>query len=486
MSRLLGALLAAAAAVSFAPSPAPPEKAPEGRPLRLHYTPAQRDAGRYQYVPVSVPAGCTRLEVGYRYDKADGGNAIDLGLFEPGPLDLGRAGFRGWSGGSREHVVVAVDEATPGYWPGPLPAGEWQVVLGLYKVAPPGVDVDLTVGTSSAAAGPTPGLAPRPAEPLQQRGTLSWYSGDLHVHTLHSDGTETAAEVARAARAAGLEFIAITDHNNTTHQLERIEDPELLVIAGEEVTTPGGHANVWGLSGWRSEIDFRVLPGRERIDSLVEAAASRGALFSINHPFLECDGCSWEHAIPPGVAALEVWNGPLGPQTRAIALWDRLLREGRRITGVGSSDWHRPRAPLGRGSVRVRASELSRAAILRAIREGRVVVMGDARTPAPGITVRAGGATAGIGDTLRLSAGQTVEVEVPAVVGGAAGGRAELVWNGEPAGEAPLSTGAPARFRRAATASGYLRVELRAPDGGLVVLTNPVYLEVSGTARKIR
>ncbi|PYQ00433.1 MAG: hypothetical protein DMF82_22140, partial [Acidobacteria bacterium] len=79
---------------------------------------------------------------------------------------------------------------------------------------------------------------------------------------------------------------------------------------GEEVTTPGGHANVWGLRGWRGEIDFR-------------------------------------------------------------------------LAGVGSSDWHRAPAPLGRAGVRVRAEELSTQAILAAIRAGRVVVMGDARTPPP-------------------------------------------------------------------------------------------------------
>jgi len=134
----------------------------------------------------------------------------------------------------------------------------------------------------------------------------------------------------------------------------------------------------------------------------------------------------------------------------------------------------------------VRARELSVPAVLAAIREGRVVVMGDARTPPPTLTARAGDATAGIGDTLRVRAGQTVDVEVAAAAGGPAGIRAELVWNGEPAGEAPLSSDAPARFRRVATASGYLRAQLRTAEGGLVALTNPVYVEASETATRIR
>jgi hypothetical protein len=480
VTRVPGALAAAAVAGFIALFPAPPAAVPERRTIRLHYGPAEPDRGRYQYVPVTIAAGTTRLEIAYRYDKADGANAVDLGLFEPGPLTLGTRALRGWSGGARDRALVAVGEATPGYWPGALPAGEWHVALGLYKVAPAGVEVELTVETSPASAGPPPGLGPRPREPLRQGE--AWYGGDLHVHTLHSDGSQTASAVAAAAREAGLDFIAITDHNNTTHQLEAFAAPDLLVITGEEVTTPGGHANVWGMGGWRDEIDFRVLPGPGAITPIADAAKARGALFSINHPVLECAGCSWEHGVPAGVDAVEVWNGPFGPQLPAIAFWDRLLRQGRRVTAVGSSDWHRSPAPLGRGSVRVRAPELSAAAILRAVRAGHVVVMGDVRTAPPILTARAGAATAAGGDTLRLRVGEAVEVEVAAPA--LAGGRVELIRDGQPAGDAPLTPGAPARFRFDAAASGYARAQVRAADGSLVALTNPVYLSVENRASR--
>ena len=353
------------------------------------------------------------------------------------------------------------------------------MALGLYKVASAGVDVELQIETSRGAPGRTPALASRPAEPIR-RGE-AWYAGDLHVHTYHSDGNESAAAVARAAREAGLDFIAITDHNNTTHQLEPLAAPGLLVIGGEEVTTPGGHANVWGLRGWRSEIDFRVPPGPGSIEPLVTAATARGALFSINHPVLECGGCAWEHEIPAGIASMEVWNGP-SAQPAAVAWWERLLREGRRITAVGASDWHRAPAVLGRASVRVRADELSAPAILAAIRAGRVVVMADARTPPPVLTVRAGAATAAVGDTLRMRPGDALEVEVTATDPAFTGARAHLVGDGEAAGDAPLSPAAPARFRRTATANGTLRAEVRASDGSLIALTNPVYVATEDRA----
>ncbi|MEW6323645.1 MAG: hypothetical protein AB1635_21445 [Acidobacteriota bacterium] len=111
-------------------------------------------SARYEYVPFDVPAGATRLRVAYRYERANGDTVIDLGLFEPGPLDLATAAFRGYSGGARAEVVIGGDEATPGYRPGPLPAGRWHALLGLYKVAPASVDVAVMVEVATGGAPP--------------------------------------------------------------------------------------------------------------------------------------------------------------------------------------------------------------------------------------------------------------------------------------------------------------------------------------------
>ena len=133
---------------------------------------------------------------------------------------------------------------------------------------------------------------------------------------------------------------------------------------------------------------------------LVEAAHREGALFSINHPFDSCIACAWEHAIPADLDGLEIWNGEKGPQDQAIAMWDRLLRAGRRVTAVGGSDWHRAPASIGAASVRVFAAELSQPAILDAIRRHAVIVMRDSRIAAPSIEARCGSNEAGIGGTL--------------------------------------------------------------------------------------
>lgn len=63
---------------------------------------------------------------------------------------------------------------------------------------------------------------------------------DLHAHTLHSDGTETATELVRQAKEAGLEAVAITDHDNTDGWQEALAAGALHgieVIPGIEIST---------------------------------------------------------------------------------------------------------------------------------------------------------------------------------------------------------------------------------------------------------
>ena len=67
---------------------------------------------------------------------------------------------------------------------GPLPAGTWSVILGLYEVPPSGVRWTVTVELEFAAEG----AEPQPAEPLapatqaDARGSRR-YRGDLHSHS---------------------------------------------------------------------------------------------------------------------------------------------------------------------------------------------------------------------------------------------------------------------------------------------------------------
>ncbi len=474
----LAAPALAAFALALLASPAFAQSAdPTPRLIKVHYTAKDQQVLRYVNVPFDVPAGTTRIEIDLKYDKANGENVVDLGLLEPGSLALGTSAFRGWTGGERSAISVGAVDATPGYWPGPIQAGKWHVGLGLYKVGVKGVDVEVTVRTSSdPVMRVMPSLPARPNEPI--RAGARWYSGALHAHTHNSDGALSAQALAARARAEGLDFLAITDHNNTAYQREAIDVPGLLTIVGEEVTTPGGHMNVWGLGGIRDFVDFRILPGDPAIIDLVKAVAARGALAGINHPYSSCVACSWTHAVPAGIGTIEISGREPEEMPRAVALWDMLLRQGRRVTAIGVSDWHRGETPLGSASVRVWANELSTRAILDSIREGRVVVMIDGTTPPPDVVVSAGARQARVGDTLALAPGDAFAVTLAAEAPLYQGAHAELFWNGERIATAPLGDGQVV-FDRFASTSGYLRVHVLAANGAPLAVTNPIWIRIS-------
>lgn len=75
---------------------------------------------------------------------------------------------------------------------------------------------------------------------------------DLHCHTIErsDDSTAPALELARNARKAGLDAIVLTDHDTfwPEDEVKKISDEaEILVMAGVEINTDGGHALVFGL-----------------------------------------------------------------------------------------------------------------------------------------------------------------------------------------------------------------------------------------------
>ena len=70
---------------------------------------------------------------------------------------------------------------------------------------------------------------------------------DLHTHSAVSDGTETPTQLVRAAIAAGLSAVAITDHDSTAGWQEAFAAAAgtgLTVIPGMELSTNYGPASV--------------------------------------------------------------------------------------------------------------------------------------------------------------------------------------------------------------------------------------------------
>ena len=339
------------------------------------FSPDDRIASPWHYLPVEVPAGTGALRVTLSYPR-DSGAVLDLGCFDP-------AGFRGWSGGARESFVVAEHGATPGYLAGPVTAGPWQVVIGLHVLPAAGVPFSVTAEALSAGAASLGGqLAPlleRPDSPpapsarpprrsLPAEPGLTWLAGDLHAHTFHSDGVMSVAELAAHAVERGLDFIAVTDHNTVSHHAflgPASARYGVTLLPGQEVTTELGHAGVLGDAGW---VDFR-----EPASSWLAAAEAAGALMSVNHPF--AGPVSWVHPMPRRPPLLEVWHWSWLDLSWTTPLswwqaWDPAA------IPVGGSDWHRPGsdAPLGTPTTWVLCADASTAGVLDGLRAGRVAI----------------------------------------------------------------------------------------------------------------
>ena len=342
---------------------------------RGRWTLEDRFASAWHYLPVEVPPGAFGLRVELDYERPDA--VLDLGCIGPG-------GFRGWSGSARRSFVITADMATPGYLPGELTAGTWQVIIGLHRVSPDGTGYELTaeVSSSRGALRPdpvpdTPPLAERPRRRvLPASDGRRWLAGDLHLHTLHSDGALPVAGVARLAAERGLDFAAITDHNTTSHHAELPAAAErygITLVPGQEVTVEAGHTGVLGDVGW---IDFR-----ESADDWLTAADRCDGLMSVNHPI--GGHVSWTIPMRRRPQLVEVWHWTWGLDLRwtmPLAWW---LAWDAGAIPVGGSDWHRPGADALPGSPTtwVECTGDSPQDVLDGLRAGRTAISASLRGP---------------------------------------------------------------------------------------------------------
>jgi len=462
---------------------------PSGEQTRTITGTLRPDVSDWYYLPVDVPGGVREIEVAYSYDRPQvspgrRGNALDIGIFSPAGVQLGnQRGFRGWSGGFRNRFTISAAAATPVYLPGPIEPGRWHVILGPYTVAPQGLNY--TVGITLRFGHPGPAFTPKPAPasaPDRDRGR-AWYRGDGHVHTVHSDGRRTPAELTAAARAAGLDFMVSTEHNTPSASLQWGEHAgaDLLIVNGEEVTTRSGHWPAWHLpvGKW---IDWRYrAQDRHQLRRFVDEVHRAGGLVVAAHPFASCFGCAWEYGYERA-DLLEVWNGPWTLDDEAALMsWHGLLRAGIWVPAVGNSDAHNPDQVVGLPHNVVLAEGLSPRKLMDGFQAGRNWVAESAQVQ---LTFGAtdGVRLAGIGQTLTTGTGTPVTIEL--TVSGAPGTLVRLFDQSGPQWIQPVdATGsATVKWTTQPRYSRWVRAEVRRPvatattPDSMVALTNPVFL----------
>ena len=380
---------------------------------------------------------------------------------------------------------------------------------------------------------PTPGSGAGLSEPV---GT--WLAGDLHVHTCYShdaycgpDDDNTGPEEAYIlsapveerfveAAARGLDYLAITDHNDV-----------------RSVTDPGfGSHGVLGIPGYEASLDghAQMLGAREVLDrgdgsaaaiqTMADELRAGGGVFQINHPAeptgvpFTCDQTDvldWGYGYDVVPDTVEVWNishlyqHPLpsaSSNSDAIAYWECWLEAGHHVGATGGSDshWVSTTAVQGPGNPTtwVFARGTGATAVLDGLRAGRTAV--SVVPPAAGgvrLLLEAdvdgdGTYESMVGDEVPPGTAMRVRVD------GAGGGLVDVRANGVTiVDDAHLAPGVAVSFTSPADrAWGWVRATLSAPEPvvatigpmcqaragdrtsycrdrvGILALTSPIYL----------
>ncbi len=422
--------------------------------------------GSYFTIPFTMPDEVESLTLSYHYphypEEHDGNvsfkshhqvNIIDLGLIAPDGRQVGA------SGSDKSEVYIDEIRATSGYLPQKLVEGEWHIIVGAYKVEPDGVNVRYEVRTVHKE--------------------VRLLKGDLHVHTLASDGVHTVEELAWKAKRNGLEFLAITDHNQMStsggmsHVMAKMEGVTL--IPGVEWTHYQGHANFLGIDQPYDPPFMANTP--EEVKVRFDSARERGALITANHPFEPNVEFKFDLTSLP-FDCLEIWNGPMRESNlKAVGMWHSWLVASRKVPMCGGSDYHRdtPFIFLGGPTTGVYTMSAGPSDILAALKAGHSYLT--FAPDGPSLEMTAGEAI--MGDSVSWKEMQELQITVDDLKSGDV---ARLITrdNSEVLFQAPEAGNFKGSYQMAAP--GFARVEvLRAFLPGVpmipAVLSNPIYFD---------
>lgn len=164
---------------------------------------------------------------------------------------------------------------------------------------------------------------------------------DLHMHTRRysHDAISDPFDLVRAARAAGLDGIVITEHDTLWPEREleslRAAEPGLVILAGVEITGLGGDVLCYGVS------DLARLPRGTPWPELCREVLRQGGIPVAAHP--NRWGQPFEKIVReqhPALGGIEVMSKNMDDELRAGAA--QLLGRFPGFAQLGNSDSHEP------------------------------------------------------------------------------------------------------------------------------------------------
>lgn len=188
------------------------------------------------------------------------------------------------------------------------------------------------------------------------------YVGNIHIHSVYSDGGKTIDQIAAMAGQSGLDFILINDHGTLKGLDQQGYHHGVLVLVGMEVNDAANHYLAMDIN---EEVEYDTDCPQKVIDEVNR----QGGFGVIAHPFEKGSPCyndtyPWTDWNVTGFQGIEIWNflsqwrdgitgvvkglwlllhpvaGLPGPYPEVMALVDRLQQLGERVMLYGGSDAH--------------------------------------------------------------------------------------------------------------------------------------------------
>ncbi len=190
--------------------------------------------------------------------------------------------------------------------------------------------------------------------------------GNIHIHSILSDGTAAYDEIAEKAIAAGLDFICLNDHDYMAKTLDLEEEAffgRMPLLVGLEIGRRYNHYLAFNL---RSMIKSDGMSPQEVIDEVNR----QGGIGFLAHPFEKgmplhekSKAYTWNDFSVEGFTGICIWNFSSrwkervksifhalllirfrsqmlqGPSLETMSLYDELCMH-RRVVAVGGSDAH--------------------------------------------------------------------------------------------------------------------------------------------------
>lgn len=204
------------------------------------------------------------------------------------------------------------------------------------------------------------------------------YPGNIHIHSIYSDGSGSISEILTDAAAAGLSYVVISDHETLAGLPQEATVDGVTLLVGSEINR--SHSHYLAL-----DIKHLVKSNEENPQLVIDEVRDAGGLGFIAHPFERGSpyiekgkAYPWKYWPVFGFNGIEIWNytshwrgrhpslfrtlywflinrkGALdGPPREALRIWDCYNLHGHRVVGIGSSDAHAFPYNLGLFKVKV-------------------------------------------------------------------------------------------------------------------------------------